>query len=137
MVALVNGQSVDLTVAYTDSGGASAPAPGAVTWSSSDDSIATVEANPDDDTQATAVSVAEGVATITAESGGIETTEDVDVSASEAVATEGAITAGAPYDTSSADQGLPGAQGSRLPGQQPKAPAPPRQVVRTTTTQRR
>jgi hypothetical protein len=132
MVALVNGQSVDLTVAYTDSGGASAPAPGAVTWSSSDDSIATVEANPDDDTQATAVSVAEGVATITAESGGIETTEDVDVSASEAVATEGAITAGAPYDTS-----LPGAQGSRLPGQQPKAPAPPRQVVRTTTTQRR
>jgi hypothetical protein len=135
MVALVNGQSVDLTVAYTDAQGAPVPAPGAVTWSSSDDSIATIEADPDDDTQATVTSVAEGAATITAESGGIEVTEDVDVSASEPVATEGTITAGVPYATPDAPSQGP-LQG-RLPGQQPKAPAPPRQVVRTTTTQRK
>jgi|HubBroStandDraft_4_1064222.scaffolds.fasta_scaffold00193_3 hypothetical protein len=145
MVELVNGQSVDLSVAYTDSQGAPAPAPGPVNWTSSDTSIVTVSSG-DEDESATATSVAEGTATITAESNGITCGIDMIVGAGDAVATEGEITAGEPYDTTgSPDQGLPiGGLGGRLPGQQPQRPpaqqAPAQRqgqpVVRTTTVRR-
>jgi hypothetical protein len=134
MVELTNGQSVDLTVAYTDSAGTPAHPPGAVTWWSSDDSIASVRAGTDD-THATVASAADGTATITAESNGITCAIDIIVGAAEGAATEGQITAGEPYDGPQTGplpgQGLPGRQPGqglppRLPGQQPgqRAPVP-------------
>jgi Bacterial Ig-like domain (group 2) len=141
MVELVNGQSVDLSVAYTDAQGAPAPAPGPVNWYSSDTSIVTVSSGTEDES-ATATSVAEGTATITAESNGITCGLDMIVGASEAVASEGTITAGEPYDTTGApDQGLPPPAG-RLPGQLPGTQRPPAQqapaqtILRTTTIRR-
>jgi hypothetical protein len=150
MVELSNGQSVDLSVAYTDAQGAPAPAPGPVNWTSSDTSIVTVSSG-DEDESATATSVKNGTATITAESNGITCGIDVYVGAGGSVASEGAITAGEPYDTTGTpDQGLPGGGGGLggwLPGQgRPgtQAPARPGQptprpgqpVVRTTTIRR-
>jgi hypothetical protein len=147
MVELSNGQSVDLTVAYTDSQGAPAHPPGPVNWTSSDNSIATVSAGTED-TQATVVSVADGPATITAESNGITCAIDLMVGGGEAGASEGEITAGEPYDTTGTpvqplpDQPPPGP--GWLPGQRPGAQRPGQQapvrpgqpVVRTTTIRR-
>jgi Bacterial Ig-like domain (group 2) len=140
---LAHGQSVDLTVAYTDSQGAPAHPPGPVNWTSSAESIATVSAGTDD-TQATVVSVANGTATITAESNGIACGIDIIVGAGESAASEGEITAGEPYDTTGTPvQPLPEAGPGWLPGRQPgqrpgqQAPVRPGQpIVRTTTIRR-
>ena len=128
-VELPNGKVVDLTVAYEDSAGEHAPPPGPINWSSSDEEIATVEAkdDPADGTVAVVTSVAEGSATITASSGSITATLEIDVSAEgggDAVAAN--ITAGEPYDSGEVSQGLParGALGAR-PGQPPQAGAQP------------
>jgi Bacterial Ig-like domain (group 2) len=140
MVSLTTGQSVDLTVAYTDPDGAAVPPPGAVNWASSDESVATVEANPGDDTKATVASVAEGPVTINAESEGITCVLDISVGAVESAATGGEITAGEPYDTTRMpDQGPVGGLGGWLPGQRPGQQPTPRQgqpVLRTTTLRR-
>jgi Bacterial Ig-like domain (group 2) len=121
MVELTNGQAVDLTVAYTDSAGTPAQPPGAVSWSSSDPSIATVEAHTGDDTMATVHSVADGAATVTAESAGITSALDIIVGAAEGAATEGTITAGEPYSDLGREPGQPGQglPGGGLPGRQP------------------
>jgi hypothetical protein len=149
MVELSNGQSVDLTVAYTDPSGAPAHPPGPVNWTSSDDSIATVSAGTED-TQATVTSVADGPATITAESEGISCGIDVMVGGGASAATEGEITAGEPYPSEGGRepaepvQPLPEAGPGWLPGQRPgqqrpgqQAPVRPGQpVIRTTTIRR-
>jgi hypothetical protein len=143
MVELSNGQSVDLTVAYTDAQGAPAHPPGPVNWTSSSPSIATVSAG-DEDTQATVTSIANGNTTITAESNGITCAIDLMVGGGEAGASEGEITAGEPYDTTGTPvQPLPEAGPGWLPGQRPgarpgqQAPVRPGQpVVRTTTIRR-
>jgi hypothetical protein len=147
MVELNTGQSVDLTVAYTDSQGAPAHPPGPVTWTSSDNSVATASAGTDD-TQTTVASVGNGNATITAESNGITCAIDIMVGAGASAASEGEITAGEPYDTTGTpvqplpDQ-PPGGGPGWLPGQRPgarpgqQAPVRPGQpVVRTTTIRR-
>jgi hypothetical protein len=102
-VALQLGQSVGLTISFLDAGGQPASKPGAVTWSSSDATTVSVTPNPTDDTQATAVSVAEGkTATITATSGGLSATIDISVGAGAAVSAT--ITAGTPFSTPTAGQ---------------------------------
>jgi hypothetical protein len=147
MVELSNGQSVDLTVAYTDAQGAAAHPPGVVTWWSSDDSVAKVSAGTDD-TQATVTSVAGGTATITAESNGISCGIDMVVAQAPEGTVEGQITAGEPYPSEGGRepaepvQPLPGGQGGApgwLPGQRPgqQAPVRPGQTVVRTTTIRR
>jgi Big-like domain-containing protein len=105
-VELPNGQVVDLTVAYEDANGDHASPPGPITWSSSDEEIATVEANADpaDGTVALVTAVAEGAATITALSGGITATLDVDITASGGDAVSGTITAGEPHDPVAPEQ---------------------------------
>jgi hypothetical protein len=141
MVELNNGQSVDLSVAYTDSAGLLVHPPGPVTWWSSDDSIAKVSAGTED-TLATVTSVANGPVTITAESSGISCGIDIMVGAGQSVATEGEITAGEPYDTTGEPvQPLPEGGGAPgwLPGQRPgrpgqQAPVRPGQPVMRTTT---
>lgn len=100
-VALQIGQSVGLTIGFTDAAGLAAVKPGPVTWTSSDAATATVTPNATDDTQATAVSIAEGAtATITATSGTLSATIDVSVGAGPAVAAT--ITAGTPFPTPAA-----------------------------------
>jgi hypothetical protein len=129
-VELPNGKVVDLTVAFEDADGNPASAPGAVTWESSDTSIATVEPDADDDTQSVVTSVAEGTSTITASAGSISATIDINISAEGGDAVSANITAGEPYDPDAPNQGLPeslpgqtaGRTGAR-PGQQP-APRP-------------
>lgn len=99
-VALQIGQSVGLTVSFLDAGGQPASKPGAVSWTSSDPTAVTVTANPSDDTQATAVSVAEGkTGTITASSGSLTATIDISVGAGPAVSMS--IAAGTPFQTPS------------------------------------
>jgi hypothetical protein len=100
-VELPNGQRVDLQVSYTDESGNSAEKPGAITWSSSDENTATVNADDADDTRAVVSAVAVGTITVSAESGGITATLDVIVGAgsgSANEATQGTIEAGQPYD---------------------------------------
>ena len=92
-VSLPNGQIVITTVAYTDAQGDAAAKPGPVQWSSSDTQVATV-AEETDDTKATVTSVKVGTATISAVSGGITATLEVDVTSG--AATTGTITAGTP-----------------------------------------
>lgn len=95
-VELTLTQRVDLTVAYTDGAGAPAPKPGPVTWSSSDETIALVNADDTDDTRSVVSSVAVGTATISAVSGGITATLEVTVAAG--AATAAAIEPGEPYE---------------------------------------
>jgi uncharacterized protein YjdB len=96
MVDMKAGQEVDLSVAFQDASGGTTPAPGPVTWTSSDDKIATVEADSGDDTKAVALAIADGTATITAASDNIDGTIDITVEAGEAVTAT--ITAGTPHD---------------------------------------
>jgi hypothetical protein len=93
-------------------------------------------------------SVADGPATITAESNGITCAIDIIVGGSEAAASEGEITAGEPYDSLGREPGtpvqpLPPDQPGWLPGQRPGAqrpgqptPRPGQPIVRTTTIRR-
>jgi uncharacterized protein YjdB len=100
-VELPLGQRVDLAISYTDDAGAPAEKPGAITWSSSDEQTATVNADDSDDTRAVVSAVAVGTVTVSAESGGITANLDVVVGASSSganAATEGTIEAGTPYD---------------------------------------
>jgi hypothetical protein len=144
-VALPKGKAVDLTIAFEDDAGNPAEAPGAVTWTSSDDEIATVDPDADDDTEAVATAVAEGAATITGSSNGISATIDIDVTVEAGGAVTANISAGEPYQPGAEnlpepppgenfpDQGLPTARrGAPLhpgaPGQgvrpgQPQQPA--------------
>jgi hypothetical protein len=128
-VELPNGKLVDLTVAYEDANGDSAVPPGPITWSSSDDEIATVEAKdtPSDGTVATVTAVAEGSATITALSGGITATLDLEVTAeSGGDAVSGTITAGTPYDADDSPETLPsGGRGGMIPVRPPQTSTPP------------
>lgn len=97
-VALQIGQSVGLTIGFLDAAGLAAAKPGPVTWTTSDAATATVTPNATDDTQATAVSIAEGAtATLTATSGTLTATIDVSVGAGPAVSAS--ITAGTPFQT--------------------------------------
>jgi hypothetical protein len=90
------GQAVDLTVTFYDAQDNPTAAPGAIAWSSSDDTIASVGESDSD--QATVTSVAIGECTITATSGSISAEMDLAVTGStEAVSAE--ISAGEPYDT--------------------------------------
>jgi hypothetical protein len=124
-VELPNGKVVDLTVTYEDADGNPTSAPGDVTWTSSDPSIATIEADDDDDTKAVVTSVAEGSTSITAQSGGITASIDVDVTAEGGEAVSANITAGEPRDPDAPNQGLPS---TRAPARQ--APAAPRTAPR-------
>jgi hypothetical protein len=92
-VSLPIGDHVGLTIAYTDSAGDAAAKPGAIAWASTDPTIATVAIGADDAT-ADVVAVKTGTVTISAVSGGITATLEVDVIAG--VAAAGVITPGAP-----------------------------------------
>jgi hypothetical protein len=123
-VDLPLGKVVDLTVAYEDANGDHASPPGPITWSSSDESIATVEAedDPSDGTVAVVTSVAEGSATITAQSGEITATLDITVQAAEGGdAVSATITAGEPRDPADQPVNLPAQQAGRA-GQRPAPP---------------
>ena len=148
-VDLPLGKVVDLTVAYEDANGDHASAPGPITWTSSDESIATVEAadDPTDGTVAVATSVAEGSATITAQSGEISATIDITVQAAEGGdAVSASITAGEPRDADEQISTLPAPQAGRAgqrpgqsgqtgkPAQRPFAPIQPGVAQRPGTT---
>ncbi len=94
MVDVPNGDLIDLSVAFKDGKGDPATKPGPVTWTSSADAVATVAAKADD-TTATVTSLTVGTATITATSGAISGTVDINVIA--AAATEADVSAGQPY----------------------------------------
>jgi hypothetical protein len=96
-IELPQGNAVDLTVTFADAQGAATPAPGAVAWTSSDDAIASVYPDADDDTQAQATGAGEGNVTITAAAGGISATIDVAVTVQGEAPVSAAITAGEPY----------------------------------------
>jgi hypothetical protein len=91
--SLALNQHVDLTVSFKDAEGNAAPQPGAVTWTSSDVAVATVQGNTPD-TGATVTPVAVGETTVSAASGTLTGTIQVTVTA--APATEAEVTAGTP-----------------------------------------
>lgn len=134
-VALPKGKAVDLTIAFEDDLGNPAEAPGAVTWTSSDDEIATVDPDADDDTEAVATAVAEGAATITGSSNGITATIDIDVTVEAGGAVTANISAGEPYQPGAENLPEPpegGTEPEQLPGRRgaPLHPGAPGQGVR-------
>ena len=98
---LTLGQQVVLTVAYEDASNNPAQPPGAVTWTSGTPATATVTVGTPD-TTATVVSIAEGDTEITASSGGITATYDIEVAGGPA--TQATITAGTPTDGAPSQQ---------------------------------
>jgi hypothetical protein len=90
------GQQVILTVAFEDAAGNPAQPPGAVSWASGTQATASVTVGVPD-TSATVVSLAEGDTEITASSGGITATYDIEVTGGPA--TQATITAGTPTDS--------------------------------------
>lgn len=112
--AIQIGQSVGLTISFLDAGGQPAAKPGPVAWTSSDATTVSVAANTTDDTQATAVSVAEGkTATVTATSGTLSATIDISVGAGPAVSAS--IAAGTPFPTPAVAPAAPAAPAAPTP----------------------
>lgn len=91
-VQLPIGNHVPLSVAFTDSAGDAAPKPGAVTWTATDPSIATLTPGASDDTTCDIAAAKIGVTTISATSGSITATIEIDVTAGNA--SQATITAG-------------------------------------------
>jgi hypothetical protein len=117
------GQSVSVSVAFTNANGRPADVQGQVTWESSDEQVAKVQAQPDDPTRATITAGPSAGTAVVVASGDADLGEgvtEVDAEIEVQVVAKGEAVGGE-ITPDRPDQGLPGGQPNRpdqgLPGQ--------------------